>query len=154
MVTESLPTTAASFFQKSAVRLPQVVVPLTIKRLESPAHDERHDRNHVRQPLRPAATDMLNSIVEISPTDIVKRRATAWPGMAVETVQATRLDRIESRFRASVHLLAVYERGVRHDGATLIEGLPKSRLRDFSRKLLFVPAGHEYRDLQEPRVLT
>jgi len=154
MVTESLPTTAASFFQKSAPRFPQVVVPLPIKQLGSPAHDERPDRNQVRQPLRPAATDMLNSIVEISPTDIVKRRATAWPGMAVETVQATRHDRIESRFCAPVHLLAVYERGVRHDGGTFIEGLPKSRLRDFSRKLIFVPAGHEYRDSQEPRVLT
>ncbi len=111
MVTESLPTTAASFFQKNAPRFPQVVVPLPIKQLGNRAHDERPDRSQVRQPLRSAATDMLNSIVEISPTDIVKRRATAWPGMAVETVQATRHDRIESRFCAPVHLLAVYERG-------------------------------------------
>ncbi len=92
-------------------------------------------------------------MVEISPSDIVKRRATTWPGMAAEIVQATRRDRIESRFCAPVHLLAVYERGARHDGGTFIEGLPKSTLRDFRRKLIFVPAGHEYYDWQEPRIL-
>jgi AraC family transcriptional regulator len=35
-----------------------------------------------------------------------------------------------------------------------VEGLPRSRLRDVSRKLTFVPAGHEYHEWQEPRVLT
>jgi AraC family transcriptional regulator len=74
--------------------------------------------------------------------------------MAAEIVQVTRRDRIESRLRAPVHLLAVYERGVRDDGDTFIEGLPRSTLRDFSRKLIFVPAGHEYHDWQEPRILT
>jgi hypothetical protein len=33
-----------------------------------------------------------------------------------------------SRFCAPVHLLAIYERGIRHDGATIIEGLPKATL--------------------------
>jgi AraC family transcriptional regulator len=74
--------------------------------------------------------------------------------MAAEVVQATRSDRIESRFRAPVHLLAVYERRMRHEGETFVEGLPCSILRDFSRKLVFVPAGHEYRDWQEPRIRT
>ena len=34
---------------------------------------------------------------------------------------------------------------------TLIEGLPRSTLRDVKCKLAFVPAGHEYREWQEPR---
>jgi AraC family transcriptional regulator len=51
-------------------------------------------------------------------------------------------------------LLAVYERGVRQEGRTFIEGLPESTLRDYRRKLVFVPAGHEYRDWQEPRIPT
>jgi AraC family transcriptional regulator len=43
---------------------------------------------------------------------------------------------------------------MRSDGDTFVEGLPRSRLRDVSRKLTFVPAGHEYYEWQEPRVLT
>src|SRR6266404_1422788 len=37
------------------------------------------------------------------------------------------------------------------NGETLIEGLPRSTLRDVKCKLAFVPAGHEYREWQEPR---
>jgi AraC family transcriptional regulator len=97
---------------------------------------------------------VADPVVEISPSDIVKRRTAAWPGMTAEIVQATRRDRIESRLCAPVHLLAAYERGVRDDGGTFIEGLPKSTLRDCQRKLIFVPAGHEYYDWQEPRTLS
>ena len=74
--------------------------------------------------------------------------------MAAEIVQVTRSNRIESRFCAPVHLLAVYERGMRQEGETFVEGLPSSTLRDFRRKLVFVPAGHRYRDWQEPRIRT
>jgi AraC family transcriptional regulator len=98
--------------------------------------------------------DAINHAVEISPRDSVKRRRVTLCGMAVETVEATRRDRIESRFCAPVHLLAVYERGVRHNGGTFIEGLPESTLRNFGRKLIFVPAGHKYHDWQEPRICT
>jgi AraC family transcriptional regulator len=44
------------------------------------------------------------------------------------------------------------KRGMRHAGETFVEGLPSSTVRDFTRKLVFVPAGHEYRDWQESRV--
>jgi AraC family transcriptional regulator len=115
--------------------------------------DRRTDRQLHRRRDRPMV-DVTSHAVEVSPSDIVKRRAATWPGMATEIVQATRQDRIDSRFCAPVHLLAAYERGVRHDGATLIAGLPKSTLRDLRQKLIFVPAGHEYHDWQEPRILT
>jgi AraC family transcriptional regulator len=42
---------------------------------------------------------------------------------------------------------------MRSDGDTFVEGLPRSKLQDASRKLTFVPAGHEYHEWQEPRVL-
>ena len=70
--------------------------------------------------------------------------------MAAEIVQATRHERIQYRFHAPRHLLVVYEQGVRRDGETFVEGLPRSTLRDFKRKLTFVPAGHEYCEWQEP----
>src|ERR1700693_5310111 len=154
MLTDSLPMNAASSYETNSSRLPRAIVPLSIEKRGRLRHAERADRNQARQPHHCAATDMVHPIVDISPPDSVKRRTVNWPGMTAEIVQATRSDRIESRFCAPVHLLAVYERGMRQEGGTIVEGLPKSTLRDFRRKLIFVPAGHEYYDWQEPRLLT
>lgn len=100
------------------------------------------------------STDTIDATVQVSPSTSVKRQAIAWNGMAAEIVQATRRERVEYRFRTSFHLLAVYEQGARSDGETFVEGLPRSTLRDFKRKLTFVPAGHEYHEWQDPRILT
>jgi AraC family transcriptional regulator len=98
------------------------------------------------------AADAACTTVEISPPDIVKRHTFALEGMAVETVEATSHEKVECRFRAARHLLAVCEQGARSNGDTFVEGLPKSSLRDFKKKLTFVPAGHEYHEWQEPRI--
>jgi hypothetical protein len=77
---------------------------------------ERHDECTKRQAhwqRDRSMVDATNRAVEISLPDIVKRLISTWPGMAAEIVQATRCDRIESRFCAPVHSLAVYERGLR-----------------------------------------
>jgi len=92
--------------------------------------------------------------VEVYPPDVVRRRAVAWDGLAAEVVQATRREKLEFRFRAPLHLLTVCDQGIRSDGDTFVEGLPRSRLRDARRKLTFVPAGHAYHEWQQPRVLT
>jgi AraC family transcriptional regulator len=62
--------------------------------------------------------------------------------------------KIEVRFHAPVHLLALFEEGERRDGFTCVEGLPRSALRNYRGKLVFVPSGHGYYDLQEPSSLT
>src|SRR5258708_19127205 len=93
-----------------------------------------------------------NRLVRITPQHAVARRGEAWRGIAAEIVQATSHEPVEYRFKAPVHLLIVYEQGVRHEGETFIESLPRSTLRDVTRKLTFVPAGHEYRESQHPRV--
>jgi len=116
----------------------------------------QHDyADHWLRPLvdhrAPAALDRT---VEVFPADAAKRRAVSWDGMTAEVVQATRSERTEYRYNGPRHLLAVYEQGERREGETLVEGLPRSTLRDFKRKLVFVPAGHEYSDWQEPRSLT
>jgi AraC family transcriptional regulator len=118
----------------------------------------------LRQPLVPPAFEpgaakenevrASDSLVQVFPPDAVSRRTVRWPGMAVEILQARRRGRIDYHSCAPVHLLAVYERGVRHDGCTVIEGLPKSTLQDCSRKLVFVPAGHSFHDWHEPRTLS
>jgi AraC family transcriptional regulator len=94
------------------------------------------------------------SIVEISPPDIAHRRLTNWGAIQADTVAVTRRETFEYGFQARRHLLIAYERAERDDGETLIEGLPKSTLREFSSKLSFVPAGHRFYGWQTPRVLT
>jgi hypothetical protein len=92
---------------------------------------ERHDectKRQVNWQRNRSMVDATNRAVEIALPDVVKRRIAIWPGMAAKIVQALRCDRIESRFCAPVHLLAVYERGLRHDGATFIKGFPNRRL--------------------------
>jgi AraC-like DNA-binding protein len=111
--------------------------------------------NHSAQIIRPAdafgrkstgaqAAHAAKNLVSIGPADAVKRRAAVWPGMAAEFVQTTSRDKIEYRFRAPVHLLAVFEDGSRDEGESFVEGLPRSTLQTLTRKITFVPAGHEY----------
>jgi AraC family transcriptional regulator len=88
----------------------------------------------------------------ISPVDVVSRRASAWDGIKVEVIQSVTHDKVEFRFRALCHLLLVYEEGVRDEGETAVGGVPSSALRTLRRKLTFVPAGHDYREWQRPRV--
>jgi AraC family transcriptional regulator len=90
--------------------------------------------------------------LEIAPAHVVTRHAVAWEGIRVELVQSTTHDKVEFRFRAPCHLLLVYEEGVRDEGETQLGDLPRSTLRTLRRKLTFVPAGHEYREWQQPRV--
>jgi len=71
----------------------------------------------------------------------------------VETVQVMQHQPFEYGVGAPCHLLIAAELGERLDGETFVEGLPRSSLRDFTRKLTFVPAGHVFRGSQRPRVL-
>jgi AraC family transcriptional regulator len=74
--------------------------------------------------------------------------------MAAEIIQATKRQRIDIRFHAPVHLLVVGQRGERIAGETLVEGVPQSTLHKLGGRLTFVPAGHDYHDWQDPRILT
>src|SRR6202048_2663929 len=94
------------------------------------------------------------SIVEISPPDIARRQSANWGAIQADTVRVTRRETFEYGFQAQRHLLIAYERAERDDGETLIEGLPRSTLREFNCKLSFVPAGHRFYGWQTPRVLT
>jgi AraC family transcriptional regulator len=94
------------------------------------------------------------SIVEISPPDIVRRRLANWGAIQADTVKVTRRGTFEYGYQARRHLLIAYERAERYEGETLIEGLPRSTLREFNCKLSFVPAGHRFYGWETPRVLT
>src|SRR5258708_39773869 len=95
-----------------------------------------------------------HAIVDYSPSEIVRRHSAEWSGLQVETVQVVRHAPFEYGFRAPCHLLIAAELAERYDGETLVEGLPRSTLRNFTRKLTFVPAGHDFHGSQTPRTLT
>jgi AraC family transcriptional regulator len=93
------------------------------------------------------------AIVDISPFNAVTRRTAASGGMTAEIIQATGQIKTEFRFRAPIHLLVVCEEATRDQGDSFVEGLPRSTLRTLSRKITFVPAGHEYFEWHQPRKL-
>jgi AraC family transcriptional regulator len=91
--------------------------------------------------------------VKFSPPDLMRRRMAVWEGIKGDVIEMTRLERFEYGVRSPYHILIAAERGAREAGETVIEGLEKSTQREFSRKLSFIPAGHEFHGWQDPRVL-
>ena len=89
--------------------------------------------------------------VNIAPHRMVSRIGTTWRSMGIELVKATAQERTDYAFHSSSHLLVAYQHGVRRDGESFVEGLPRSKLRDVARKLTLVPAGHRYREWHDPR---
>ena len=152
MLMNSPRANVAPLFDRNVLRSPQPSMPLPAER-RSYARTRRDDRGseQARRRYHQLAAAGSDSLVEIFPDAMASRRSVAWDGMAVEIVQTTKCERIEYRFRAPRHLLVLFEHGTRRDGETFLEGLPRSTLRDFKRKLAFVPAGHEYHEWQEPR---
>jgi AraC family transcriptional regulator len=92
--------------------------------------------------------------VAFTPPEIVRRRHAQWRGLTAETVDVIRNTPFEYRLKSSHHLLIASERAERHDGETVVEGLPPSSLRVFSHKLSFIPAGLSFAGWQSPRLLT
>jgi AraC family transcriptional regulator len=121
--------------------------------LGAPPETENHiDRNGPRE-LSRNTRHAADWVVQVSPRDAVSRRSASGSGVAVEILEDKRRGRIDYRYCSPLHMLVLHERGIRHDGCTVIEGLAKSTLQDCSRKLVFVPAGHKYHDWHEPRTL-
>src|ERR1700737_1346591 len=92
--------------------------------------------------------------VRITPSHIVRRQMADWSGLSLGSVQLIGREQFEYRYKGARHLLIASERAEREQGETLVEGLPKSTQREFSKKLSLIPAGHEFHGWQKPRVLT
>lgn len=105
----------------------------------------------IRRSLAPVDSKTSNSLVAISPVQHVRRRVAEWSDLAAEIVQATSSERTEYHYRGPRHLLVLFDQLVRRDGATSLEGLRTSSLRDLTRKLIFVPAGCEFSHWHEAR---
>jgi AraC family transcriptional regulator len=94
-------------------------------------------------------SNILNPAVEIRPDECIKRLGTGRHWWFSESVHAPIGRKIEFRFQGPMHLLALYNEGVRRNGETSIDGLHSSTLRSFVHKLTFVPAGCAYREWHE-----
>ncbi len=104
--------------------------------------------------LATGSAGMVAPVVQIAPSDIARRHIATWNGIQTDAVQVVRQEPFEYGIRTPHHLLIMTERAARDDGETLVEGLPTSTLREFSRKLSLVPAGHRFFGWQKPRLLT
>jgi AraC family transcriptional regulator len=89
----------------------------------------------------------------IRPASVARRQSATWRGIGGDVVRVVRHEPFDISFCAPSHLLIAHERGLRHQGETVVEGLPHSSLRDFSQKLTIVPAGTGFRERQDPRGL-
>ena len=99
-------------------------------------------------------TDSPSPLVQFVPPDIARRRIVTWNGIQTDAVEVVRREPFEAGFQAPYHLLIMCERAERDEGETLVEGLPRSTLHEFSRTLSFVPAGHRFCSWHKPRTLT
>jgi len=97
-----------------------------------------------RTPERAERDVAISPAMAISPAECVTRRRASWRGMAAETIEIARHAHLEFRFRAPVHLLVLRESGARFDRDGVVESLPRCAPCDHQRKLMLVPAGHEY----------
>jgi AraC family transcriptional regulator len=93
-------------------------------------------------------------VVDFSPAQSVRHQMADWRGVQAETIQIISHDYFEYSFQQQRHLLVAVEQGARYDGETFVEGLPASTVRNYSHKLIFVPAGRKFSGAQHPRLLT
>ena len=108
----------------------------------------------ILRPLDRTRPDVPLATVEISPPEFVRRRVIGCDGLTAESIQTVSHAKIECSFHGPTHLLVIYEDGARTDGQTCIQGMPRATLRRFARKFTFVPAGYQYREWHELRVLS
>jgi AraC family transcriptional regulator len=115
----------------------------------SAAHQESPlERSKVNSDVAPAlsAHNLFDQTVEIYPVESVKRHSVGRYGIAAESIYAPTRSKIQIHYNWPVHLLVLYEDGIRREGESSVDGLSPSTLRNFAHKLTFVPAGHSYRE--------
>src|SRR5262249_24123508 len=93
-------------------------------------------------------------VVAFAPPSVLRRQSAAWEAVEVENVEVLRHEPFEYKSTATRHLLIASERVNRDDGETHVDGLPRSHLRTWNRKLTFIPAGHRFDGWQKPRALS
>lgn len=92
--------------------------------------------------------------VAVAPPAVAQRQSADWGLVQAEQVDIIRHEPFSYEFKGPRHLLVASERAERYDGETLVDGLPRSNRRAWSRRMSFIPAGHRFYGWQKPRALT
>jgi len=145
----SSPATRATAVQTGRPGQTAGIIPFPVKAAPGGSSELASATAHTARP----TAEALRPSVHIRPDGGVRRQATAWSGLAGEVVRIITHEPFEVAFQGPFHLLVASERAVRREGETIVHGLRRSTLHDFSQKLTFVPAGHSYRETQYPRAL-
>jgi AraC family transcriptional regulator len=96
------------------------------------------------------ASNHPSCTVTFNPSEIAQHHVVTWPGITGDVVQITTSTMFECTYRAPCHLLVVSESAGRYEGEMIVDGLPKSKIRNLSRKLSFIPAGHHFHGWKKP----
>jgi len=90
----------------------------------------------------------------VAPPAVAQHQSADWGLVQAEQVDIIRHEPFSYEFKGPRHLLVASERAERYDGETLVDGLPRSNRRAWSRRMSFIPAGHRFYGWQKPRALT
>lgn len=123
------PATTATPVQAGRPGTTAGIIPFPVKGARSGSSGLASAMAHTARP----TVEALRPSVEIRPDSGVRRQATAWSGLAGEVIRIIARERFEVAFQAPFHLVVAYERAVRHEGETIVHGLPRSTLHDFSQ---------------------
>lgn len=96
-------------------------------------------------------SEPVSSFVAVSPAHRARQHSVRWSGMAAEIVQAIGTERSDYHYCGPRYLLVLFERLVRRNGITSVDGLPASSLRDLTRKLIVVPPGTNFTHWHEAK---
>ena len=94
------------------------------------------------------------SHLAVAPPAVAEHQSADWGLVQAEQVDIIRHEPFSYEFKGPRHLLVASERAERYDGETLVDGLPRSNRREWSRRMSFIPAGHRFYGWQKPRALT
>jgi AraC family transcriptional regulator len=94
-------------------------------------------------------------VVAVAPPSVVQHQTADWSAIRADNVEGVRHEAFDFVFKStSHHLLLAAERAEWYDGETLVDGLPKSHVRVWNRKMTFVPAGSRFYGWKKPRALS
>ena len=94
------------------------------------------------------------SYLAVAPPAVAQHQSADWGLIQADQVDIIRHEPFSYEFKGPRHLLVASERAERYDGETLVDGLPRSNRRAWSRRMSFIPAGRRFYGWQKPRALT
>src|SRR5262249_61058858 len=103
--------------------------------------------------IRPDLSTAPVSHLAVAPPAVALHQSADWGLVQAEQVDIIRHEPFSYEFKGPRHLLVASERAERYDGETLVEGLPRSNRRVWSRRMSFIPAGHRFYGWQNARAL-